>query len=440
MGQRARVIGGGLAGVEAAWQLAQAGVSVDLFEMRPVTPTPAHHTDRLAELVCSNSLGAFGEGTASGLLKAEMRTLGSLVLRAADKAAVPAGGALAVDRDSFAAAITTAISAHPLIRLIRAEVKELDLEIPTVLATGPLTSDGMSEALQRLTGREHLHFFDAAAPILTLESLDMGKIFKAARYNKGEGVYLNCPMTKDEYEAFWHELVNAEGAVLHLAEEKQFFEGCLAVEVLARRGIHTLRYGPMKPVGLDDPKTGRWPYAVVQLRQDNVAGDLYNMVGFQTQLKWGEQQRVFRMIPGLEQAEFIRLGVMHRNTYLDSPQFLDSTLQWRTHPSLFAAGCLIGVEGYTESAASGMVAGLNLGRVLRGETPLEFPRTTMLGSLLHYVSHAEAKHFQPMNSNWGILESVEGFKKKDKQAKRAFLWERALRDFSAELKTTSSCP
>lgn len=435
MALQAKVIGGGLAGSEAAWQLARQGVSVTLHEMRPVRPTQAHHTDRLGELVCSNSLGAFGEGSASGLLKAEMRQLDSLILQAAAHAAVPAGGALAVDRDLFAGYITERIEAHPLITLVRDEVKTLDPDEPTVIATGPLTSPSLSEAIQRHTGVEHLHFYDAAAPIVTLESLNMDKIFKAARYDKGEGVYLNCPMTKEEYEAFWNELVNAEGAVLHLGESEKmnFFEGCLAVEVLARRGIETLRFGPMKPVGLTDPKTGRWPYAVVQLRQDNVAGDLYNLVGFQTQLKWGEQKRVFRMIPGLEEAEFVRLGVMHRNTYLASPCFLRPTLQWREHPRWFAAGCLVGVEGYTESAASGALAGLNLARVLKGEDPLELPRTTMLGSLMHYVANADPKHFQPMNSNWGIIEPLEGPKVRDKKQRHLLQWERALADCARAL-------
>ncbi|HEY9898420.1 MAG TPA: methylenetetrahydrofolate--tRNA-(uracil(54)-C(5))-methyltransferase (FADH(2)-oxidizing) TrmFO [Pantanalinema sp.] len=424
---KAKVIGGGLAGSEAAWQLAKQGISVELHEMRPVRETKAHHTDLLGELVCSNSLGAFGETSASGLLKAEMRRFDSLILASAQKASVPAGGALAVDRDVFAGAITEAIAQHPNITLVRDEVTSLDPECPTIIATGPLTSDALSEAIQQATGVEHLHFYDAAAPIVTLESLNLDRMFKAARWNKGEGVYLNCPMTREEYEAFHGELVKAEGAVLHLGEEeKNFFEGCLAVEVLARRGFDTLRYGPLKPVGLDDPRTGRWPYAVVQLRQDNVAGDLYNLVGFQTQLKWGEQKRVFRMIPGLEEAEFVRLGVMHRNTYLASPCFLDASLQWRDRPLWFVAGCLVGVEGYTESAASGALAGYNLARVLRGEEPLVLPRTTMLGSLMHYVSHADPKHFQPMNSNWGIIDPLEGPKVKDKQLRHQQQAERAL--------------
>lgn len=430
---KATVIGGGLAGSEAAWQLARRGVEVDLYEMRPQLPTQAHHTDRLAELVCSNSLGAFGLSTASGLLKAEMRAVGSLILQAADAAQVPAGGALAVDRDRFAAFVTEQIAANPRITVHREEHHDLDERQPTVIATGPLTSPALSETLRRHTGSEHLHFYDAAAPIVTLESLDMDRIFRQARYDKGEGVYLNCPMTREEYEAFWLALTTAEGAVLHLGDtEKNFFEGCLPVEVIARRGIDTLRYGPMKPVGLTDPRTGRRPYAVVQLRQDNVAGDLYNLVGFQTQLKWGEQKRVFRMIPGLENAEFIRLGVMHRNTYLASPAFLDASLQWREHPNWFLAGQLIGVEGYTESTAAGMLAGINLSRVMRGEAPLVLPRTSMLGSLLHYVSHADPDAFQPMNSNWGIIEPWP-VKIRDKAQRHQLQAERALADLTSTM-------
>jgi methylenetetrahydrofolate--tRNA-(uracil-5-)-methyltransferase len=430
---RAKVIGGGLAGSEAAWQLARRGIDVDLYEMRPQVNTPAHHTDRLAELVCSNSLGSFALGNASGLLKAEMRQLGSLILQAADHAQVPAGGALAVDRDRFAAFVTERIAAEPRITLHRSEHHALDEEQFTVIATGPLTSEALSSELRRRTGSEHLHFYDAAAPIVTLESLDMGKIFRQARYDKGEGEYLNCPFTKEEYEAFWTALTTAEGAVLHLGDaEKHFFEGCLPAEVIARRGIDTLRYGPMKPVGLTDPRTGRRPYAVVQLRQDNVAGDLYNMVGFQTQLKWGEQKRVFQMIPGMEQAEFVRLGVMHRNTYLASPAILNAGLQWIEHPKWFLAGQLIGVEGYTESTAAGLIAGINLARVMRGQAPCVLPRATMLGSLLHYVSHAEVKSFQPMNSNWGILEPWPE-KIRDKAQRHQMQAERSLADLAAAM-------
>lgn len=429
---RAKVIGGGLAGSEAAWQLAQRGIDVDLYEMRPQVNTKAHHTDRLAELVCSNSLGSFGMGNASGLIKAEMRKLGSLILQAADHAQVPAGGALAVDRDRFAAFVTEKISQHPRITIHREEHHALSEDEFTIIATGPLTSEALSEELRRRTGAEHLHFYDAAAPIVTLESLDMDKIFRQARYDKGEGEYLNCPFTKEEYEAFWNALTQAEGAVLHLGdEETKFFEGCLPAEVIARRGIDTLRFGPMKPVGLTDPRTGRRPYAVLQLRQDNVAGDLYNMVGFQTQLKWGEQKRVFQMIPGMENAEFVRLGVMHRNTYLASPAFLTASLQWRDYPNWFLAGQLIGVEGYTESTAAGLMAGINLARVMRGQEPLVLPRTTMLGSLLHYVSHAEVKHFQPMNSNWGIIEPWPE-KIRDKVKRHEMQAQRAL----ADLETT----
>lgn len=427
MTPRARVIGGGLAGVEATWQLARHDVEVELVEMRPQTPTPAHHTGELAELVCSNSLGAAGLHGASGLLKAELRLLDSLILQAADRAAVPAGGALAVDRELFSRHVTECLEAHPRVRIVRAEITQLDPDLPTVIATGPLTSAALAEGLRAETGLDHLHFYDAAAPLVTRESLDMERIFAAARYDKGEGEYLNCPMTREEYEAFWHELVAAEDAFLHLEDEKKlnFFEGCLPVEVIARRGIDTLRYGPLKPVGLTDPRTGRRPWAVVQLRQDTAAGDLFNLVGFQTQLKWGEQTRVFRMIPGLEAAEFVRLGVMHRNTYLASPAVLEATLRWKARPWWFAAGCLVGVEGYTESAASGAFAGLNLARVLKGQEPLVLPTTTMLGSLMHYVAHADPAHFQPMNSNWGILDPLEE-RIKDKSARHQRQAERAL--------------
>jgi len=428
------VIGGGLAGSEAAWQLARAGVPVRLVEMRPVRPTLAHHTDKLAELVCSNSLGSRTEGTAAALLKAEMRLMDSLVMRAAEQAAVPAGGALAVDRDVFSEAIMAELLAHPHVELVREEQVALDPEAPTLIATGPLTSEALSAELSRHVGHAHLHFYDAAAPILVKDSLDMAVVFPQARYDKGDGVYLNCPMDRDQYLAFHEALVGAEGAVLHLGEtERNFFESCLPVEVLGRRGVDTLRFGPMKPVGLTDPRTGRRPYAVVQLRQDNVVGDLYNMVGFQTQLKWGEQTRVFRMIPGMERAEFVRMGVMHRNTYLASPAFLAPTLQWRDRPQWFVAGCLVGVEGYSESAASGALAGLNLARVLRGQDPIVLPRTSMLGALMHYVTHADPARFQPMNSNWGLLEPPAGPRIRDKVERHRLMGERGLGDLRAAL-------
>ncbi|MBM3267841.1 MAG: methylenetetrahydrofolate--tRNA-(uracil(54)-C(5))-methyltransferase (FADH(2)-oxidizing) TrmFO [Candidatus Sericytochromatia bacterium] len=424
---RAHVVGGGLAGSEAAWQLARAGVDVTLCEMRPAASTPAHRTDQLAELVCSNSLGSDTPGSAPALLKAEMRRFGSLVLEAAEAARVPAGSALAVDRDIFAANVTRRLAEHPRIAVVRAEIGELP--DPAVVATGPLTSPGFAATLQREIGAAHLHFFDAAAPVVTRESLDEAKLFAASRYGKGDGVYLNAPLTRDEYEAFHAALCAAENTVLHLAEEQdvRFFEGCLPVEVLARRGHDTLRYGPMKPVGLRDPRTGHRPHAVVQLRQDNVAGDLFNLVGFQTQLKWGEQKRVFSLIPGLEQAEFVRLGVMHKNTYLAAPAFLAPTLAHRERPGWFFAGTLIGVEGYTEAAATGLLAGFNLARTLRGDAPLELPTTTMLGALARYVSTCEVKHFQPINSNWGIVDPLAS-RVRDKQERHRLQHERSLAD------------
>ncbi|MBU6428535.1 MAG: methylenetetrahydrofolate--tRNA-(uracil(54)-C(5))-methyltransferase (FADH(2)-oxidizing) TrmFO [Cyanobacteria bacterium REEB65] len=426
----AHVIGGGLAGSEAAWQLAERGVSVVLHEMRPVRPTSAHKTDRLGELVCSNSLGSDTWGSAPALLKAEMRKLGSLVLQAAEDARVPAGSALAVDRDVFGESITRRLQEHPNVRIVREEC--LALQGPVILATGPLTSSALAERLRQLLGRDHLHFFDAAAPIVSRDSLDESKLFAASRYGKGEGVYLNAPLDKGQYEQFWEALCAAENTVLHLQEEREvnFFEGCLPVEVLARRGKDTLRYGPMKPVGLVDPKTERRPWAVVQLRQDNVAGDLFNMVGFQTQLKWGEQKRVFSMIPGLEQAEFVRLGVMHKNTFLAAPTFLEPSLRWHGKPDWFAAGTLIGVEGYTEAAATGLLAGLNLARVLAGREPLVLPPSTMLGALARYVSSCDPDHFQPINSNWGLVEPLAETIR-DKRQRHEQLAHRSLADLDS---------
>lgn len=451
--QRARVIGAGLAGSEAAWQLANRGIAVDLYEMRGAKPTKVHHTTDFAELVCSNSLGGKDLTVATGLLKEEMRRLGSVVIASADQHAVPAGGALAVDREPFARTITERVSAHPLITVHREEITELDPAIPTVLATGPLTSEGLSAHLQAMAGKEYLYFFDAAAPILTAESIDMTKAFRAGRMGmmhrkkRGEpvvptpgengeevtdegGDYINCPLTKEEYEAFCEALVNAENATLHHDEDAQFFESCLPIEVIARRGIETMRYGPMKGKGLTDPRTGRWPYAVVQLRQDNAVATLYNMVGFQTQLKWGEQTRVFRMIPGLENAEFVRLGVMHRNTYLNSPHLLHPTLQWKERPMLLLAGQMIGVEGYTDSAAMGALAGVNLARLLKGEAPLELPKDTMMGALSHYIAEASEKHFQPMNANWGLMPPLAK-EIRDKKERRLKMAERALKSFDA---------
>lgn len=443
---RARVVGAGLAGSEAAWQLAKRGIAVDLYEMRGVRPTKVHHTADFAELVCSNSLGSRELTGASGLLKEEMRRLGSVIVDSADAHAVPAGGALAVDREGFARAVTERVSAHPLITVHREEITTLD-DRPTIVATGPLTSDALSAQLQALAGRDYLFFFDAAAPILTLESLDLTKVFRAGRQGlakKGQapeprpdgetGDYLNCPMNKAEYEAFWQALVEGENATLHHEEDAVFFESCLPIEVIARRGVDTLRFGPMKPIGLIDPRTGRRPWAVVQLRQDNAVATLFNMVGFQTQLKWGEQTRIFRMIPGLEQAEFVRLGVMHRNTYLNSPHLLHPTLQWKGRPQLLLAGQMIGVEGYSDSAAMGALAGVNLARVLQGREPLELPRDTMLGALSHYIAEASEKHFQPMNANWGILPPLETMIK-DKKERRLQLAARALESFERSLRS-----
>jgi methylenetetrahydrofolate--tRNA-(uracil-5-)-methyltransferase len=434
--QRARIIGAGLAGSEAAWQLAQRGLPVDLYEMRGVRPTRVHHTTDAAELVCSNSLGALGLTAASGLLKAEMRRLDSLIVACAEAHAVPAGGALAVDREGFARAVTARLEAHPLITLHREEITDLASDRPTIVASGPLTSDALSGALQALAGRDYLFFHDAAAPIVTLESLDLSIVFRAGREGlarkgqrrepaEGPGDYLNCPFDRAGYEAFVAALATGENATLHHPEDHVFFESCLPVEVIARRGPDTLRYGPMKPVGLTDPRTGRWPYAVVQLRQDNAAASLFNMVGFQTQLKWGEQTRIFRMIPGMANAEFVRLGVMHRNTYLSSPALLDPTLQWRGRPMLLAAGQMIGVEGYIDSAATGLLAGRNMARLLAGREPLVWPRDTMLGALSHYIAEASPKHFQPMNANWGLLPDLDA-PIRDKKVRREALAARAL--------------
>ncbi|AZR72362.1 methylenetetrahydrofolate--tRNA-(uracil(54)-C(5))-methyltransferase (FADH(2)-oxidizing) TrmFO [Anoxybacter fermentans] len=423
---RIRVIGAGLAGVEAAWQIAKAGVKVELWEMRPLKMTPAHHTGYFAELVCSNSLKADHLANAAGLLKAEMRELDSIVLAAADRHAVPAGQALAVDREKYAKEVTERILNHPNIEFHNGEVTEIFNDGIVIIASGPLTSNPLSDAIQRLIGTDYLYFFDAAAPIVTKESLDHNIVFKASRYGDEEnGDYLNCPMTKEEYEAFWHELVNAERAQVKDFEKGKFFEGCLPIEEIASRGIKTLVFGPLKPVGLIDPRTGEMPYAVVQLRQDNLEGTLYNLVGFQTRLKWGEQKRVFSMIPGLSQAEFVRYGVMHRNTYINSPKLLKATLQLKKDPRIFFAGQITGVEGYVESAATGIIAGINALRLLRGEKPLIFPKETAHGALTHYISTSVQKSFQPMNMNFGILPPLKE-KIKDKRLKKEKISKRAL--------------
>lgn len=422
MSQTVTVIGGGLAGTEAAWQAARQGARVILYEMRPVRQTPAHHTDRLAELVCSNSLGADGVSAASGLLKEEMERLGSLVVSAARRAQVPAGSALAVDREVFAGIITQVIASHPRIEVRREEVTQLpEPGAPGVwvVATGPLTSDSLAQSLKALTGDDDLYFYDAAAPIVTAESVKEDRGFWASRYGKGSADYFNCPLTKEEYERFWHELVQAQRHESHIDEELRFFEGCVPIEELAQRGIDTLRFGPMKPVGLVDPRTGRRPYAVVQLRRENDPTTLLNLVGFQTRLKWGEQKRIFRLIPALEEAEFVRYGVMHRNTFINSPRVLAPTYQLRQRPEIFLAGQITGVEGYVESAAAGLMAGINAARLIQGQEPLVWPRETMMGALAHYITTADPEHFQPMNSNFGLLPPLADPPRHRKERKEA---------------------
>ncbi|HSJ54790.1 MAG TPA: methylenetetrahydrofolate--tRNA-(uracil(54)-C(5))-methyltransferase (FADH(2)-oxidizing) TrmFO [Anaerolineae bacterium] len=405
------VVGGGLAGSEAAWQAAERGLRVILYEMRPGSNTPAHVTDRLAELVCSNSLGSNLTDRAPGLLKEELRRLGSLVVACADATAVPAGGALAVDRDAFAALVTERVEGHPRIELRRQEVTSIPGEGLVIIATGPLTAPALAGEIATLTGSQHLYFYDAMAPILTAESVDMSIAFRASRYGEDadEGDYINCPLNREEYERFVQELVAAETIPLRdfEREDPRFFEACLPVEVLARRGPRAVAYGPLKPVGLTDPRTGRWPHAVVQLRQDNQAATLYNMVGFQTNLKWGEQERVFRLIPGLAGAEFVRYGQMHRNTYVSAPALLEPTLQLRERPDLFFAGQISGTEGYIGSVASGLVAGRNAARLAAGQEPVVLPPETMIGALCRYVSGADPEGFQPMKANFGLLPPLD---------------------------------
>jgi methylenetetrahydrofolate--tRNA-(uracil-5-)-methyltransferase len=428
------IIGGGLAGTEAAWQAAQRGVSVRLYEMRPVRQTPAHVSDQLAELVCSNSLGSDLPDRAPGLLKTEIRRLDSLIMQAAEQAAVPAGGALAVDRERFAAEVTRRIEAHPLIELCREEVTEIPAG-PTIIATGPLTSPALTEQLAALSGKEYLYFYDAVSPIVEADSINMAIAFRASRYDRGdleEGDYINCPLTEADYRALVQALRSAEKIQLKQfeQEDEHFFEMCLPVEEIARRGDQALAFGPMRPVGLIDPHTGRQPYAALQLRQDNLAGTLYNMVGFQTNLKWGEQRRVFRLIPGLEQAEFMRYGMMHRNTYINSPALLEPTMQWHDRPDLFFAGQIVGVEGYVGNAASGLLAGLNAARLLHGQAPVTMPKTTMLGALCYYVTHANPKDFQPMKANFGLMPPLAK-KIRNKQARYQAYVERALNDLDS---------
>ncbi len=432
------VVGGGLAGSEAAWQAAERGLRVHLYEMRPIRMTGAHQTAYLAELVCSNSLGSRLPDRASGVLQNELRRLKSLLLACAEESAVPAGSALAVDRELFARKVTERLEQHPNIRIIRAEITDIPSS-PTIIASGPLTSPALTQAIVRLTGEQHLSFFDAISPIVTAESINMEIAFRASRYGRGEaeeGDYINCPMTRDEYEAFVDALLSAERIELREFEEvirqgvragvERFFEGCLPIEILAERGRDALAFGPMRPVGLIDPRTGKRPYAVVQLRQDNLLGNLYNIVGFQTNLKYSEQQRVFRMIPGLGRAEFVRYGQMHRNTFIASPHLLLPTLQFRSRPDLFFAGQITGVEGYMGNIATGLLAGWNAARLIRGKEPLVLPPATMLGALCHYVTHASLQDFQPMKANFGILPPLEGEKLLDKRARAQAYAQRAL--------------
>jgi methylenetetrahydrofolate--tRNA-(uracil-5-)-methyltransferase len=495
------VVGGGLAGSEAAWQVASQGIPVTLHEMRPARPTAVHRTGGLAELVCSNSFRGDKLDNAVGLLKEEMRRLGSLVMRAAEASRVPAGAALAVDREVFSRAITEALEQHPLITIVRGEmsaVPESSERDPVILATGPLTSDALAQDLARLIGQEYLYFYDAISPIVLAESIDRSKAFRQSRWNRdtaglesrrggpertgsregraqagvaqpaqarnsqaaqagvsqaeqagvsqaeqacgvddGEGDYLNCPLTREEYERFYNAVIGAESATVHDFDKAIFFEGCLPIEVMAHRGVDTLRFGPMKPVGLVDPRTGRAPYAVVQLRQDNIAGDHYSLVGFQTQIKWGEQERVLRLIPGLEQAEFVRFGMVHRNTYINGPSVLAETWQVRRCPSLFCAGQMSGVEGYVESAASGLIAGLNAAALASGRRLSAPPRTTAIGALGHYVSHANPAHYQPSNVTFGIMPALERAPK-HKLARKLAIADRALADLGLWMHERSS--
>ena len=426
---RARVIGAGLAGCEAAWQMAERGIAVELWEMKPAKMSPAHRSAGFAELVCSNSLRSDRVTNGVGLLKEELRRMGSLILAAADATRVPAGSALAVDRDRFSAYVTEKIKNHPNITVIEGEVKALEADILTVVATGPLTADALAGQIGELIGGRQLHFYDAAAPIVDASTVNMDIAYFASRYDKGDADYLNCPMTEAQYNAFYEALITAEAAELHDFDraELKVFEGCMPVEIMAARGRETLCYGPLKPVGLRDPRTGREAYAVVQLRRENEAGTMYNLVGFQTHLRFPEQKRVFRMIPGLENAEFLRYGVMHRNTYLNSPGLLDAAYAMRTRPNLFFAGQMTGVEGYIESAGSGFVAGVNAARRLSGREALIFPRTTMIGAMAAYVSEGGMTgNFQPMNANFGILEPLPNRVKGGKIAKYEVMAARSL--------------
>lgn len=423
------VVGAGLAGSEAAWQLARMHIPVKLVEMRPKKLTPAHHTGNFAELVCSNSLRAAGLSNAVGLLKEEMRRLHSIIMESADSHSVPAGGALAVDRTEYAKAVTKALKENPYVEFVSEEVTEIPSSGIVIIATGPLTEGAMADSIAKFCGSEGLHFYDAAAPIVEKESLNLNVVYRMSRYNKGEAAYLNCPMNEEEYKKFREALCHAEMAPVHGFENNKVFEGCMPIEVMAARGEDTMRFGPMKPVGLPDPRTGKDPYAVVQLRQDNEDDTLYNIVGFQTHLKWGEQRRVFGMIPGLEHASFVRYGVMHRNTYINSPEILNDTMEARKRPGLFFAGQMTGVEGYVESAASGIAAAYAARERYLGCEPFPFPRETALGSLCYYISHFQGKNFQPMNINFGLLPPWK--KRMPKKEKNLKISERALEALDA---------
>lgn len=429
MSERIKIIGGGLAGPEAAWQCARRGLDVDLYEMRPTRKTPAHETENFAELVCSNSLKSDSENTAPWLLKEEMRRAGSLLMDVARATAVPAGHAMAVDREEFARQVTEAITREPRIRVIREEVTKLDDNEITVIATGPLTSDALALEIARLSGSERLYFYDSISPIVEADSIDENKVYKAARYGKGTADYINCPMNKEEYDRFIDALMEAQQADAHEWEKLNYFEGCLPIEEIARRGRDTLRFGPMKPVGLDDPRTGRWPYAVVQLRQENLRADSYNLVGFQNHMKFPEQARIFRMIPGLENAKFMRYGQIHRNTYINAPTLLRETLQMKQYPKLIFAGQISGVEGYVESIATGLMAGVAASSLALGDDPVAAPRATAFGSLAHYICHAEAKNFQPANITFDLLEQLDEATRRrvrDKKIRHKMVCERAL--------------
>jgi methylenetetrahydrofolate--tRNA-(uracil-5-)-methyltransferase len=417
--QVVNVIGAGLAGSEAAYQIAKRGVQVRLYEMRPVKQTPAHHTDKFAELVCSNSLRANTLTNAVGVIKEEMRRMDSVIIRAADECSVPAGGALAVDRHEFAAKVTEYVKNHPNVTVMNEEITEIP-EGPTVIATGPLTSPALSAQLKELTGEDYFYFYDAAAPIVEKDSIDMEKVYLKSRYDKGEAAYLNCPMTEEEFNRFYDALIAAETVPLKEFEKEVFFEGCMPVEVMASRGRQTLLFGPMKPVGLEDPKTGKTPYAVVQLRQDDAAGTLYNIVGFQTHLKWGPQKEVLQLIPGLENAEIVRYGVMHRNTFINSPKLLRPTYQYKNRDDLFFAGQMTGVEGYVESAASGLLAGINAARLVKEEEPVVLPPVTAMGSMANYITTTNVKNFQPMNANFGLFAPLEKKIKKKQERNEAY--------------------